>query len=115
MAQFDPEQGVEGPVGFFELPDLREDFAMGPPGGVPPQFEAACCQTSTAPDTASAVRPEVLRFCYGPTPWPPCLESPFKDLYTQLAALAKARLLPNLNLYLEYSNELWNDMFAQSQ
>jgi hypothetical protein len=36
------------------------------------------------------------------------------DFIAQLAALAKARLRPDLNLYLEYSNELWNDMFAQS-
>ena len=38
-----------------------------------------------------------------------------EDFITQLAALAKSRLDPELNLYLEYSNELWNDMFAQTQ
>ena len=38
-----------------------------------------------------------------------------EDYITQLAALAKSRLDPELNLYLEYSNELWNDMFAQTQ
>jgi hypothetical protein len=37
-----------------------------------------------------------------------------EDFISNLALLAKERLDPNLNLYLEYSNELWNDMFPQT-
>lgn len=36
------------------------------------------------------------------------------DYVLQLATLAAARLAPGLNLYLEYSNEVWNWSFEQS-
>jgi hypothetical protein len=38
------------------------------------------------------------------------------DVYTQkLVALVTANLKPNLNLYLEFSNEIWNGQFPQQQ
>jgi hypothetical protein len=33
--------------------------------------------------------------------------------YTELAKLIKAKLKPNLNVYVEYSNEVWNGSFPQ--
>ena len=37
-----------------------------------------------------------------------------EDYITNLAQLVHSRLDPTLNVYLEYSNELWNDMFPQT-
>lgn len=37
------------------------------------------------------------------------------DYVTQLAALFKANLDPSLHVYVEYSNELWNGAFSQTQ
>lgn len=37
------------------------------------------------------------------------------DYVKQLATLIKAQLNPNLHVYVEYSNELWNGAFSQTQ
>jgi PKD domain len=37
------------------------------------------------------------------------------DFIRQMARLFKAGLKPNINIFLEYSNEVWNWMFAQAQ
>ena len=37
------------------------------------------------------------------------------DFVTQMATLFRDNLNPNLNIYLEYSNEVWNWMFGQAQ
>ena len=37
------------------------------------------------------------------------------DYIRQMATLVKTRLKPNLKVYVEYSNETWNWMFAQAQ
>lgn len=37
------------------------------------------------------------------------------DYVNQLAALFKARLKPGVNIYVEYSNEVWNAIFSQTK
>src|SRR5262249_14319618 len=48
---------------------------------------------------------------------PPWFSTPHKapdDFVRHFARLAKARLKPSLRVYVEYSNEVWNGIFAQA-
>jgi len=52
---------------------------------------------------------------WGADPWF-CMPHLADDNYIQqFAELTKARLAPNLKVYVEYSNEVWNDQFEQAR
>ena len=68
--------------------------------------------------TAKGMPPEILldlANTLGVDPWFCMPHTADDEFVTQFALLVKQRLKPNLKVYIEYSNEVWNSQFGQAR